>query len=99
MKSFHCRECGEQVEEFCAAHPQAIVDTIISRSGPTLSEQRRRELGNVRLQLRVPEETVARLDTLCERGGVSRSEMVATLVGAAPVVLHKLPRGANGGNR
>lgn len=52
-------------------------------SGPTLSEQRRRELGNMRLQLRIPTETLARLDALCARDGVSRSVLIAALVDAA----------------
>jgi hypothetical protein len=32
MTTHHCRECGEEVREtgFCAAHPNEIVDTIVS---------------------------------------------------------------------
>ncbi len=26
----HCRECGAQVEDFCAEHPAAIVDSILA---------------------------------------------------------------------
>jgi len=30
MITYHCRECGNEVEEYCQYHPSAIVDSIQS---------------------------------------------------------------------
>ena len=51
-------------------------------SGPTLTEERRAELGQRRLQLRVGERALARLDALCAESGSSRSEQVEALIDA-----------------
>lgn len=51
-------------------------------SGPTLPESRRHELGQRRLQLRIPAAQLERLDQLCERSGLQRSEQVGVLIDA-----------------
>lgn len=29
----YCRECGNQVEEFCEDHPEAIVESMLTEDG------------------------------------------------------------------
>lgn len=60
----------------------AKVTPARSRSGPTLTEARRAELGQRRLQLRIAERALNRLDALCEASGYSRSEQVEALIDA-----------------
>lgn len=52
-------------------------------SGPTLPESRRHELGQRRLQLRIPAAQLERLDQLCKRSGLQRSEQVGVLIDEA----------------
>ena len=35
--SHHCSVCGEQVDEFCADHPSATVESIVSSYGSAAS--------------------------------------------------------------
>lgn len=34
VTTHHCSECGEQVTEFCAEHPNATVDSILAEDVP-----------------------------------------------------------------
>lgn len=55
-----------------------INEAAKKRSGPNIPEAQR---GTVQLKLRVPAETLAQLDALCELGG--RSHFVASLIETA----------------
>lgn len=45
MITHHCNECHEQVDEFCANHPSAMVDSVHSTDGTDAHERRLRGLG------------------------------------------------------
>ena len=50
------------------------------RSGPALTEARHRELGRVRLHVRIRAESMARLDALCAESGYTRPEQIEALI-------------------
>jgi hypothetical protein len=56
---------------------------MTARSGPSLTDARRSELGWGRLTLRLPVETLDLLAVLADERGQSRAELVAGLVEAA----------------
>lgn len=53
---------------------------VNTRSGPNITEARRAELGQRRLQLRICAASLERLDALCRDSGFSRSEQVEALI-------------------
>lgn len=54
-----------------------------SRSGPSLSDERRKALGYGRITLRLPHETLRRLLLLAKDAGCSRAEFVESAVDVA----------------
>lgn len=59
--------------------PRTMPD-VPTRSGPNLTEARRAELGQRRLQLRICAASLERLDALCRDSGFTRSEQVEALI-------------------
>jgi len=82
--SCHCRECGALVaaDSHCAAHPSAIVDTIVSRSGTKWSEAEYARQGYGRVSLRLPADALDMLATKAESHGCSRAELVDAAIRA-----------------
>ena len=69
MITHHCSECGEEVEEFCAAHPRARVDSVKSHaSGPSGRNV------NPRRKISAPPEAWRLMDRAAERAIESWSE-------------------------
>jgi hypothetical protein len=56
---------------------------MTKRSGPNLTDAQRSKLGYGRLTLRLPEHTLAQLAVLAHERGVTRAQLVASLVEAA----------------
>jgi hypothetical protein len=65
---------------------------VTKRSGPNLTDAQRSKLGYGRLTLRLPEHTLALLAHLAHERGVTRAQLVASLVEAAATTNQRMKR-------